>query len=58
MKNDFSLDDLSLFTAVAEAGGLSGALGTTGQSAPTLSRKMAALEKRMNRRLFLRGPKG
>lgn len=58
MKDQLSLDDLSLFAAVAEAGGLAGALATTGQSAPTLSRKMTALERRLGRRLFLRGPKG
>lgn len=58
MKDQLSLDDLSLFAAVAEAGGLAGALAATGQSAPTLSRKMTALERRMGRRLFLRGPKG
>jgi DNA-binding transcriptional LysR family regulator len=58
MKNELSLDDLSLFLAVCEAGGLTGAVAETGQSAPTLSRKMAALEKATGRPLFIRGNKG
>lgn len=58
MKDSLSLDDLTLFLAVAEAGGLAGAVSVTGQSAPTLSRKMASLEKRLGDRLFLRGARG
>lgn len=58
MKDDIPFDDLSLFMSVAEAGGLVGAVPVTGQSAPTLSRKMAALERQMERRLFSRGPQG
>lgn len=58
MKDSLSLDDLSLFAAVCDAGGLAGAVHTTGQSAPTLSRKMAGLERRTGRRLFLRGNQG
>ncbi len=58
MKNELSLDDLSLFLAVCEAGGLTGAVAETGQSAPTLSRKMAALERATGRPLFIRGNKG
>lgn len=53
-----SLDDLTLFLAVCDAGGLAGAVAATGQSAPTLSRKMTGLERQTGRRLFLRGNKG
>ncbi len=58
MKDELSLDDLKLFLAVAQAGGLAGAVGVTGQSAPTLSRKMTGLERLTGRRLFLRGNQG
>lgn len=53
-----SLDDLSLFLSVCEAGSLSAAAAATGISAPTLSRKMTALERGVGRRLFLRGNQG
>lgn len=58
MKDDLSLDDVLLFLSVCDAGGLTGAVGPTGQSAPTLSRKMTALEQRTGRRLFHRGNAG
>ncbi len=58
MKEQVSLDDLSLFVAVADAGGLSGAVRSTGVSAPTLSRRMVALETRLGCRLFSRGAQG
>ena len=58
MKDMLSLDDLTLFLAVCRAGGLAGALAETGQSAPTLSRKMTGLEQMTGRRLFLRGNQG
>ncbi|MEO0915789.1 MAG: LysR family transcriptional regulator [Pseudomonadota bacterium] len=58
MKDRLSLDDLNLFLAVCEAGGLAGAALATGQSAPTLSRKMTNLEQTTQRRLFLRGNQG
>jgi DNA-binding transcriptional LysR family regulator len=53
-----SLDDLALFLAVAEGGGLTGAARATGATLPTLSRRMTALERALGRRLFDRGPKG
>ncbi|WP_425050218.1 LysR family transcriptional regulator [Psychromarinibacter sp. S121] len=53
-----SLDDLALFLAIADAGGLAGAARATGQSAATLSRRMTALERDLNRRLFERGARG
>ncbi len=58
MKQDLSLDDLHAFLAIADAGGLAGAVHTTGVSAPTLSRRMTALEASLNMRLFERGPRG
>jgi DNA-binding transcriptional LysR family regulator len=58
MKRSLSLDDVELFVAVADAGGLGGAARATGVSAPTLSRRMAELERRAGARLFERGPRG
>jgi DNA-binding transcriptional LysR family regulator len=58
MKDNLSLDDLALFLAVADAGGLTGAVRSTGKSAPTLSRHMAELERRLDSRLFVRGARG
>jgi DNA-binding transcriptional LysR family regulator len=58
MKSGPSLDDLILFLAVAEAGGLQGAAAATGASAPTLSRRMAELERVTGQRLFERGRNG
>ncbi len=53
-----SLDDLVLFASVAQAGSLSAASRSTGIPLPTLSRRMAALERSLGRTLFQRGPKG
>ncbi|WP_172294153.1 LysR family transcriptional regulator [Pseudoruegeria sp. HB172150] len=53
-----SLDDIALFLAIADAGGLAGAARATGQSPPTLSRRMTALERRLEKRLFERGKRG
>lgn len=58
MKDAPSLDDLRLFLAVADAGSLGAAAKTTGVSAPTLSRRMSALERALSARLFERGPQG
>lgn len=58
MKRTLSLDDLVLFLAVADSGGLARAARSTGVSVPTLSRRMAALETTMALKLFVRGPKG
>ncbi len=52
------LDDLALFVDVAEEGGLAGAARLSGATVPTLSRKMAALERQLGRKLFERGPRG
>lgn len=58
MKRKIGLDDLSLFLAVVEAGGLQGAAAATGSSAPTLSRRMSRLERATGRHLFQRGRHG
>lgn len=50
--------DLSLFSAVARAGGLVAATAETGVSAATLSRRMKSLERCIGRRLFLHGAAG
>lgn len=53
-----SLDLLALFLAVARTGTLDKAAAATGASAPTLSRKMAHLEREIGARLFERGRHG
>lgn len=53
-----SWDDLALFLAIADAGGLGGAARLTGVSQPTLSRHMARLEAGLAKRLFHRGARG
>ncbi|KAA9010323.1 LysR family transcriptional regulator [Histidinibacterium aquaticum] len=58
MKPSASLDDLALFLAVADTGSLSGAAELTRTPLPTLSRRMTGLERRLGRRLFLRGRQG
>ncbi len=58
MEQSPALDDVTLFLAVADAGGLAGAARATGASPPTLSRRMTELERRLGRRLFQRGPRG
>lgn len=54
----FDWDDLRLFLAVARKGGLAAAATSTGKSAPTLGRRMLALERRLGRELFVRLPRG
>lgn len=51
-------DDLQLFWEVAREGGLSGAALTTGISAPTIGRRMLALERTLGRTLFRRSKAG
>lgn len=55
---DLNWDDLHLFFHVAECGGLSGAARRTGISAPTLGRRMLALEQQTGRSLFHRAQTG
>src|SRR6185369_12185433 len=50
--------DLRLFLHVARLGGLSQATETTGLSAATLGRRVAALEREIGRALFHRSPTG
>ncbi|MGD1877629.1 MAG: LysR family transcriptional regulator [Kiloniellaceae bacterium] len=54
----FDWDDLRLFLAIAREGGLAAAAASTGKSAPTLGRRMLALERRLGRDLFRRLPRG
>lgn len=58
MKRPPTLDDIALFLAVADAGGLAGAARATGASVPTLSRRMTVLEETLAVRLFERGRRG
>lgn len=51
-------DDLAAFLVVARAGGLSAAARSLGASAPTLGRRMHALERALGRELFLRRTHG
>ncbi len=54
----FDWDDLRLFLAVAREGGLAAAADSTGKSAPTLGRRMLALERQLGRDLFRRMARG
>jgi DNA-binding transcriptional LysR family regulator len=56
--NHADWDDLRLFFHVATEGGLSGAAERTGLSAPTIGRRMLALERTMGRALFIRSQQG
>lgn len=51
-------DDLKLFLHVAGEGGLAGAASRTGLSAPTIGRRMLALERSLGRALFVRSQQG
>lgn len=53
-----SWDDLAAFLAVARAGGLASAARETQSSAPTLGRRMRALERTLGRELFIRRTHG
>lgn len=55
---DVNWEDLKLFHIVASEGGLAGAAGLTGISAPTIGRRMLFLEKTMGRTLFIRSQQG
>ena len=54
MNETIDWHDLQLFLAVANAGGLASAVGTTGLSPPTLGRRMTALEQSLDCALFVR----
>ncbi|WP_423066006.1 LysR family transcriptional regulator [Devosia sp. CN2-171] len=56
MKIDW--DDLRLFLTVARLGGLRASAEATGTSAPTLGRRIAALEKQVGQVLFVRSVAG
>ena len=51
-------DEFRIFVAVARARGLAGAAAATGKSAPTLSRHVLALERRLALSLFERSQSG
>lgn len=51
-------DDIRLFLAVANSGGLSAAVPQTGLSAPSLNRRITEFEKAVAVQLFVRGAKG
>ena len=51
-------DDLAAFLAISRHGGLSAAARTIGSSAPTLGRRMRALERSLGRELFVRRTHG
>lgn len=55
---DENWDDLRMFFHVASHGGLVGAANETGISAPTIGRRMLALERATGHSLFLRHTKG
>ncbi len=56
--SEMNWDDLRLFLAVARHGGLAGATSETTVSAPTLGRRMLALERRLGDDLFVRSARG
>lgn len=57
-EKNLNWDDLKIFLAVARAGGLSAAIASTDKSAPTLSRRILALEHATGQELFERLPRG
>jgi DNA-binding transcriptional LysR family regulator len=57
-ETNLNWDDLRLFLAVARTGGLSAAANATGKSAPTLGRRMLALEASTGGELFRRRARG
>ncbi len=58
MKQPIDWEELRLFLAVARGAGLNAAARQTGASAPTLGRRMNALERRLDRQLFTRSQSG
>ena len=58
MNDPLDWQELNLFAAVARGGGLAPAARASGLSAPTLGRRMAALETAIGERLFERGARG
>jgi DNA-binding transcriptional LysR family regulator len=53
-----SLEDLALLVLVGETGSFGRAASTCGQSQPSVSRRIAALERSLRVELFRRGPSG
>ncbi|MBL0946505.1 MAG: LysR family transcriptional regulator [Hydrogenophaga sp.] len=50
--------DLKIFLAIARAGSLAGAARLTGQTQPTMGRRLSALEEAVGSSLFQRTPRG
>lgn len=57
-ETNLSWDDLRLFLSVARNGGLAGAAADTQKSAPTLGRRIVALERTLGMALFERSARG
>ncbi len=57
-ETNFNWDDLRLFLTVARSGGLAAAEQLSGKSAPTLGRRMLALERQLGQELFKRRARG
>ncbi|MEM0899908.1 MAG: LysR family transcriptional regulator [Pseudomonadota bacterium] len=55
---DVDWEALRLFLVIADTGSLAAAANATGISAPTLGRQMAALEKSLGRKIFIRHQRG
>ena len=58
MDADVEWSDIKVFLAVARAGTLGGAARLTGQSQPTMGRRLRALEAALGQALFQRGTEG
>ena len=58
MSDPLDWQELNLFVAVSRGGGLAAAARASGLSAPTLGRRMSALESAVGKRLFHRGSRG
>lgn len=56
--NGLEWNDVAAFLAIARHGGLSAAARDIGSSAPTLGRRMRAMERYLNRELFVRRSHG
>ena len=58
MHIDMEWSDIKIFLAVARAGSLGGAARLTGQSQPTMGRRLRVLERAAGQALFQRGAQG
>lgn len=58
MNSPLDWSDVKVFLAIARAGSLGGAARLTGQSQPTIGRRLRALERQVGQALFQRGSEG